>query len=226
MLDDADGLQDIGLNNLDDENNNVTETRDSVLPVLESCTINYGTGLMTITADETLDATPSGPNAHLWSYSTYLDPSKIQISNVAGASVGVGTGVNLTGAEVTNVDGLTVTITLTELQRVQSIAMSNTPGGDSTAVVVDFSAGAVRDVGTNQNAIQLDVPMTETADTILPIVLSGAIDYGTGILLVNASETIDVTEASLVDLQRLFLAQTSTDSYVPLLGRQCRVLML
>ena len=116
------------------------------------------------------------------------------------------------GAEVTNVDGLTVTITLTELQRVQSIAMSNTPGGDSTAVVVDFSAGAVRDVGTNQNAIQLDVPMTETADTILPIVLSGAIDYGTGILLVNASETIDVTEASLVDLQRLFLAQTSTDS--------------
>ena len=195
-----------------------TETRDSVLPSLQSCTINYGTGVMTITADETLDATPSGPNTHLWNFSTYLDPSKIQISNVAGASVGVGTGVNLAGAAVTNVDGLTVTITLTELQRVQSIAMSNTPGGDSGAVVVDFSVGAVRDVGTNQNAIAMGISMTETADTILPIVLAGAIDYGTGILQINASETIDVTASSLVDLQYLFLAQATTDSYVPLVG--------
>ena len=205
------GINDIAQNDmLNDLMNSVTETRDTVAPTVISTTIDYSTGVLTITASETLDATPS----------TNVDPSKIQISETAGDPEGLGTGVKLTGATVTQVDGVTVTVTLTELQRSLVIAMSNTPGGDGVdAVVIDFEAGALLDVGVNYNQgapHNQGIACVETADTVLPSVTRARLDYSTGVVEIDTDEIVDVTPGSYVDLNQLFLADASGDDYVGL----------
>ena len=180
-------------------------------PIVQSAAIDYSTGVLEITVDETIDCTPN----------TNVDPSKIQISESASAAEGLGTGVKLTGATVTQTDGTTFTVTLTELQRSLVIAMSGTPGGDNTAVVLDFENGAILDVGVNHNRgapSNQGITVTETADTIKPSVTQARLNYGTGVMEIDTDEIIDVTPGSLVLLPNLFLADSSGDDYLVLDG--------
>ena len=82
------GLRDIAQNTmLNDFMSPVNETRDTKRPIVQSAAIDYSTGVLEITVDETIDCTPN----------TNVDPSKIQISESASAAEGFGTGVKLTG---------------------------------------------------------------------------------------------------------------------------------
>jgi len=86
-----------------------------------------------------------------------------------------------------------MTFTLTEANRLLARSKSGTTGGNTGAVVLDVSAGAVQDAGNVPNPADLNNPVTETGDAIAPAVASGAIDYGTGIMVVTLTEGLTLT---------------------------------
>ena len=79
----------------------------------------------------------------------------------------------LTAGTVVLLDGTTVTIRLTEAQRVEALYHSATPGGDGTPVLVQTMLGAFKDVGQNPSLVSDNITVTETADTNLYIVFLG-----------------------------------------------------
>lgn len=85
--------------------------------------------------------------------------------------------------------------------------MSGTQGGDLHSVLLDVYSGAVQDVATNLNLNNFGITVTETADTTNPFFISGVIDYNNGILVINASETIDTTPRSYVNLADFYLTK-------------------
>ena len=93
---------------------------------------------------------------------------------------------------------LSITILLTEAQRVRGIEISGTSGGDGIAVVLDALVGAVVDMAGNPSEAHLNLAVSETQDSILPTITSAEIFLGTGVLQVTASETIDVTPTTYV----------------------------
>ena len=60
--------------------------------------------------------------------------------------------------------------------------------------------------------------VSETADTVAPAFTLVNVDLNTGLLVVNASETLDVTPTSLVLLNKIFLADASGDQHLALTG--------
>merc|ERR1711991_389414 len=94
----------------------VTEIADTTKPKLLHAFVNYTDGTVHLTFSEIIDQSPPSD----------VDLSKFVIQNVSGSSHGI----VLDGAKITSVDGTTLNITMTELQRVSSIAISGTPGGD------------------------------------------------------------------------------------------------
>ena len=73
--------------------------------------------------------------------------------------------------------------------------------------MLDVYSGAVQDVATNLNLNNVGITVTETADTTNPFFISGVIDYNNGILVINASETIDTTPRSYVNLADFYLTK-------------------
>ena len=186
----AGAIRDIGTNLLPVDNTliTLTEIADTGKPVITEVTLNYSTGVMT-TANETIDGNP--PNL--------LNLSKIFLSDSSGARE-----IELTGAEFESQESTTVTITLTELQRVAAIPISGSQGGDAGAIVADFDSEAFQDMGTNKLDEILGVSVVETRDSIIPVVFNATINYSTGILFISSSETIDMTPASMIDLSKIF----------------------
>jgi hypothetical protein len=87
---------------------------------------------MTFTCSETVDVTPASK----------VDLSLIFISDLTGDHT-----VSMFGATINSVsDDPTVTLTLTEAQRVAAIAISGVPGGDNDAVVLDVEPGSLTDI--------------------------------------------------------------------------------
>ena len=86
------------------------------------------------------------------------------------------------------------------------LAQSSQPGGDGYAIVLNVMQGAVQDIGQNRNPAFFNLHVKESPDTILPILLGAQIDYNNGVMIVNASETVDATPASFVVTKRLRLA--------------------
>ena len=114
---DAVALQDIGENPNDAQINiSVSENEDIVTPSILSCTIAYGTGEMTITSDETMR-------------SDLVDVSKIYLSNSSGQKGIQLAGAAIIGPSIYGTPSPTVTIVLTELQRVAAIAFVQHPRG-------------------------------------------------------------------------------------------------
>ena len=175
-------------------------------PSILSCTIAYGTGEMTITSDETMR-------------SDLVDVSKIYLSNSSGQKGIQLAGAAIIGPSIYGTPSPTVTIVLTELQRVAAIALSNTPGGDGIdPVVADFDAGALKDVGTNPTDAVNGIPVSESADVIVPIVYNGTVNLSTGLVQIFASETIDTTPASKVVAENVFLSNSIGEHEISLSG--------
>ena len=182
----------------------LTEIPDTVPPRITSASLNYNDGTLRLEFSETVDVTPT----------TLLNLTQLRLANVTGDDDivlgGGGTG-GTTGRSVGNYPGptpstvshvaeaLSMTIVLTERQRVRALEISGTPGGDGGGVVLDALAGAVVDMAGNPSAPLLGVIVVETHDSVLPTITSAELFLGTGVLKVTASETIDVTPTTRVN---------------------------
>jgi hypothetical protein len=177
-----------------------TEIADTILPVAQSGTINYGTGTVTFSVSETVDLNPI----------SNIDITKFFLENVANDET-----VDLTGSIATNsADALIFTLTLTETQRVTALQGSATSGGDGYAILGRVKANGFQDVAINGNGDTSDIPMTETADSIVPTLLSASVNLTDGTVLITCSETVNL---ALVDLVKIALANNDADptAYVP-----------
>merc|ERR1711871_408400 len=125
-------------------------------------------------------------------------------------------------AQLTPKDGVTVSIILTEAQRVAAIALSGTAGGNGSPIIITIENGGVADLVLNRN-IRTSAVVTEFADLIIPRVLSVSLNLGTGILTIVASETIDVTPAHYVNLDLLHISNKTNDTNIPLSAGQLKV---
>ncbi|HUX13166.1 MAG TPA: hypothetical protein VMW87_09055 [Spirochaetia bacterium] len=130
---------------------------DAHSPTVASTSINYGTGVMTVTLSESLGS------------STQIDPTKFHLDNVASGSVH---NVTLSAGELSSVAGNVVTFQLSQVNRASAIKISGTSGGDGTAVVLDLDSGAITDNAGNPNVAVTGKPVSETADSTPPTISS------------------------------------------------------
>ena len=175
----------------------VTEIADTTKPKLLHAFVNYTDGTVHLTFSEIIDQSPPSD----------VDLSKFVIQNVSGSSHGI----VLDGAKITSVDGTTLNITMTELQRVSSIAISGTPGGDRHPVIIDLQNGAIHDISQNNLSTTLNFPVDEYLDDRPPMLTSAVIDYGHGYMLLEADEFVDLTPIGLVNKSSLRLSNVSGD---------------
>ena len=78
----------------------------------------------------------------------------------------------------------------------KAISSSGTPGGDGVANAIIVEPNSTEDLIGNKNTEQIFDPMFESADVILPIVEAAKIDLNDGTVIINVSETVDLTPAS------------------------------
>ena len=102
-----------------------------------------------------------------------------------GASASDGTA--LSGATVTFVDGVAITMTLTSAQRTAAAGYAD--------LHVRLASDAIRDLWSNQ-LLTVTKTVSTTNDTTAPTLSSAALDEGTGILTLTFSETVDVSSAT------------------------------
>ena len=182
----------------------VSESADVVPPTLVSAAIDLNDGKLRVLFSETIDTTPAASK---------IDTSRIFVRNdTAGADE-----LALSSSGVVEFDSLTVTLKLTETERVKCIERSATSGGDGAPISLRLRSAAVHDIGTNVNrasAIE-GVVVAETADVTPPEILSAELNYGTGVLVVTCSETIDSTPATLVRPELLVLVNDSEYRKIP-----------
>ena len=190
-------------------------------PRLLQANLNYSDGILVMTFSEDIDNTPGDvivdgvyrpgdiivDGVSVLSLGT-TDTSKLALNNVSG-----GADIRLDSNVVeTNVDKNALTLTLSDRQRVNAIALSSTPGGDGSALVLDAAAAAVRDLATNPNPGD-SVTVIEVADTVLPSPLAATIDYSVGIMKISFSEIIDLTPSEQkVDPSKIRISNSSGES--------------
>ena len=178
----------------------ISEVPDTINPTLiSSATLQYGTGLLRLSMSETIDLTPLD----------LINMTRLFFSNSTGDKAH-----SLSGAKITGVDAQTLIIQLTELQRVTALASSGTQGGDGHALTLDINAGALVDLSSNVIEEVVGHPILETSDTIKPTISNVSFNYSDGIMLIHASETIDLTPASKLDLQHVGITN-ETDGASP-----------
>jgi hypothetical protein len=170
------------------------EIADTTPPSITLAAINLSTGILTVSGSETIDATPS----------TLVDPSLLTLVQSTGLATSA---INLAGAIITPVDGVTIDVTLLESQRVLAIAISGTPGGDGVAMRIDCGAGALRDVATNPSVISNNIQVNEDPDIIIPQVTNVSFDFNNRKIVVFVSETVKIS--TLTDQTKFILADVS-----------------
>ena len=183
----AGGIIDIGLNPVVFTSNiTISESPDVVQGTIFDAEIDYNTGTLILYSTEYLDNTPS----------TNLDLSKIIMVDGNAGIDGVMSDLNLVGATVTSGNDLTVTVVLTEAQRVRCMKASGTRGGDGENILLSVTAGAINDLSANPVLSSSNVLIKETVDSTVPVIDDVILDLDSGILSLLFSETIDVSPAS------------------------------
>ena len=143
---------------------------DALSPLLVSASLDDATGVLTLTFNETMDASS-------------INRALMRLQD--GASASGGTVLN--GATATNVDGVSITITLTSGQRTAAAGYAD--------LHVRLVSDAIRDLWSNL-LLTVTKAVSTTNDTTAPTLSSAALDEGTGILTLTFSETVDVSSAS------------------------------
>merc|ERR1711871_1109680 len=115
-------------------------------------------------------------------------------------------------------DSNLVTIILTESQRVKAIESFGTPGGDNNAIFATIEKGAFQDYGRNFVGLNANLVVLEIPDTEPPRLLNASVDYGTGIIILKLSETLDLTPNTLFSLDDCFIENVTNDQLVSLTG--------
>ena len=153
-------------------------TQDTTGPVAASVSVDEGTGILTITFDETVDVS-SGNGA------------SFEIRNNAGAADGSAGEVTLSNSEIQagQSDGPTFEFVLDEDSRQGVIDLSNPH--------LYVAAGAIDDTTANGIAAKAaGTVISQTPDNDPPTVSSAALNEETGLLTITFSETVDVSSAS------------------------------
>ena len=120
---------------------------------MNSASINYGTGVLIITASETIDTTPG----------SRVDVNRLFISDAQNAN-----NISLNGQTATEDDEVTVTITFNEVVRIASLLVSGTSGGNGDAAFLDVEPLTFIDIGQNNNQLTQSLQLIETPDIIQP----------------------------------------------------------
>ena len=157
--------------------NNPAESRsvdlrnlDGLSPLLVSASLDDATGVLTLTFNETMEAST-------------INRALMRLQDGASASDGTA----LSGATVTFVDGVAITMTLTSAQRTAAAGYAD--------LHVRLASDAIRDLWSNQ-LLTVTKTVSTTNDTTAPTLSSAALDEGTGILTLTFSETVDVSSAT------------------------------
>jgi hypothetical protein len=199
----AGGIIDIGLNTVVFTSNiTISESPDVVQGTIFDVEIDYNTGTLILYSTEYLDNTPS----------TNLDLSKIIMVDGNAGIDGVMSDLNLVGATVTSGNDLTVTVVLTEAQRVRCMKASGTRGGDGENILLSVTAGAINDLSANPVLSSSNVLIKETVDSTVPVIDDVILDLDSGILSLLFSETIDVSPASRVNVTDIALIDSESGS--------------
>ena len=161
----------------------IADTADDDPPTVESASLDEGTGLLTITFNETVDVSSASSNG-----------ASFEIRNNMGAADGSTGEVTLSDGEIRSgqADGLTLVFELDEDSRRNAIALSNP--------YLYVAAGAITDtIAPTGNGIAAKTAGTEIADTADddgPDVEDVSLNEGTGVLTITFDEQVDVSSAS------------------------------
>jgi hypothetical protein len=184
-------VYDIGRNdNVEKLYFSLIEIEDSLKPTIVSVSLNYSTGIIVISATETIDSTPR----------TLIDTTKILLYNA-----NVGDALTILNGNVVADDKLQVTMTLTEDQRALGIKRSGTPGGDNGALLVKLNSNAMQDIGQN-GIIETDLTLIEYDDVIHPIPLVAVVNFTFGTVTLNFSETILAEQTSQYNFSNVYFS--------------------
>ena len=121
----AGGLTDLSLLPCATTSLELLEIPDTAPPIVRSVNMHYGTGLLTVALDETVDITPS----------SFLALDKLFLSQTnLSATFDLNSDPQMIRSSV---DTPTLEFRFTELQRKAAIELSGTPGGDGTTSIFD-----------------------------------------------------------------------------------------
>ncbi len=155
----------------------VTEFPDVISPAPIAVELNYTNGVMNITYSETLR--PAG-----------VDLTRIFLNNATGGSN------HLAGA-TTGFSGNTLSVRLTEAQRVAALRVSGVPGGDGSPAVVDIGGPVLTDFALNFGDFATNpalggnaLVLTEFPDISSPSLYSYAIQGRNRRMVLGFSETV------------------------------------
>jgi hypothetical protein len=227
----------VGNNNTANFGVPVQEVADTRSPVIVNVTIDYNDGRVTVEADEILDLTPTTKVDGAQMFVGYSESNmrnedtsvstKVRAPLVENLIQNAGTTtvtrvIPLEGGidVVPSADGYVATFVLPEAARVVALQYSAQVGGwfnpPQNPTVFEIRPGAFLDVAQVANALARFDATVETPDTTAPFIIGASINYGTGILTITGSETINADptyvgrksaqfEARGIDLSLIFL---------------------
>lgn len=150
----------------------VDSSGDTTGPSASSASLHGGTGVLSITFDETIDA------------------SVVEASGffLRGSDAGDGR-TSLESASVRDHDATVVEITLSEAQRQAAFSYGT--------LLLDADAGAARDTAHNPSSAASGVSVAVSGDGVVPNMESASFNAGSGILTISFSETIKIGSVEL-----------------------------
>ena len=164
----------------------ITDTADDDPPTVESAALDEGTGILTITFNETVDVSSASSNG-----------ASFELREGASATDNLASEVVLSDGEIQSgqSDGLTLVFELDEDSRRGAIALSDpylyvaagaitdtiTPTGNGIAAITQTTGG---------------VEIADTDDDDGPEVEEAALNEGTGVLTITFDEQVDISSAS------------------------------
>ena len=80
-----------------------------------------------------------------------------------------------------------------------------TPNGDGVSMSLDVLSSAVNDIGLNVNVDTNGLNIEEIPDTVKPVFTGARLNFSDGFLEIFASEHLDITPKTNVNLARLFV---------------------
>ena len=150
----------------------VDSSGDTTGPSASSASLHGGTGVLSVTFDETIDA------------------SVVEASGffLRGSDANAGR-TSLESASVRDHDATVVEITLSEAQRQAALSYG--------ALFLDADAGAARDTAHNPSSAAAGVSVAVSGDSVVPNMESASFNAGSGILTISFSETVKVGSVDL-----------------------------
>ena len=189
----------------------LAESPDISPPVVLSANLYLGTGIITISFDETVDLTPiSELNVSAFYISNNPRDFYLNLGNDASQSSEIANGLpfDIVKGDVL-IDGLTVNISIPEAQRVLLIQRSGQPGGDGQALTLDSFPTAVHDIGQLYSVYQSGITIFEFPDLIAPVIVSASLDLTNGVMILTSEEILDLTPSTKINSSAINVKENS-----------------